>query len=150
MSICNESNLIVNEYGIFGLWRGATPNIARGCLVNFGELATYQYSKDLIKTNIGLEEGTQLHFASGLISGFAGAIRCTPADVVKSRLMKKDSRYSGVLNCFKQTIHVEGVAALYKGFIPIWLILVPWQIIFWTSYKKNEIIIWREKFLKVF
>ena len=118
------------------MWRGATPNIARGCLVNFGELTTYQYSKDLIKNNIGLEEGTPLHFTSGLISGFAGAICCTPADVIKSRLMKTNTEYKGIMDCFTKTVKNEGLLALYKGFMPVWLRLAPWQIIFWTSYEQ--------------
>lgn len=145
-TIYGECKLIIGEYGFLGLWRGATPNIARGCLVNFGELATYQYSKNLIKTNVGLEEGTPLHFMSGIISGFAGAICCTPADVVKSRLMKNNSQYTGVLNCFKQTVQTEGVTALYKGFVPIWLRLAPWQIIFWTSYERLRMIFGEKSF----
>jgi len=145
-SIYGESRLIINEFGFLGLWRGATPNIARGCLVNFGELATYQYSKNIIKNNFDLNEGTPLHFMSGLISGFAGALCCTPADVIKSRLMKKNSQYTGVLNCFKQTIQNEGILALYKGLFPIWLRLAPWQIIFWTSYEKLRVLLGEKNF----
>jgi len=144
-TIYGECKLIIGKYGFLGLWRGATPNIARGCLVNFGELATYQYSKNMIKDNFGVKEGTPLHFMCGIISGFAGAICCTPADVVKSRLMKNNSQYTGVLNCFKHTIQTEGVTALYKGFVPIWLRLAPWQIIFWTSYEKS-LMIFGDKF----
>ena len=28
------------------------------------------------------------------------------------------------------------MGALYKGFMPVWLRLAPWQIIFWTSYEQ--------------
>jgi len=139
-SIMNESKTIIKENGFFGLWRGATPNILRGCLVNFGELATYQISKDSMKNKFGLQEGTLLHFLSSISSGFAAAICCTPADVIKSRLMKKNSQYSGIFDCTKQTIQKEGILAMYKGFLPIWLRLAPWQIIFWTSYEKLRIL----------
>ena len=39
---------IHNENGIRGLWRGATPNISRAVLVNFGELATYESIEPII------------------------------------------------------------------------------------------------------
>ena len=135
-SIYYELKGIIKENGFYGLWKGATPNIMRGSLVNFGELATYQISKDNIKKNLNLDECSLLHFLSSLSSGFAGAICCTPADVIKSRLMKKNSEYSGIIDCTKKTILNEGIFAMYKGFIPIWLRLAPWQIIFWTSYEK--------------
>lgn len=134
-SICGTVNSIVKKNGIFGLWKGATPNISRAILVNFGELATYDFAKKKIKKTTGLKEGSILHFFSSIFSGFAGAICCTPADVIKSRLMKTDSPYNGVYDCLKKTVHNEGVCALYKGFIPIWLRLAPWQIIFWTTYE---------------
>ena len=139
-SIFHESKSIISEYGFVGMWRGATPNIFRGCMVNLGELATYQYSKNAIKESFNLNEGTLLHFISSISSGFAAAICCTPADVIKSRLMKKDSRYTGILDCIKNTIKQEGICAMYKGFVPIWLRLAPWQIIFWTSYEKLRIL----------
>lgn len=50
--------------------------------------------------------------------------------------MKTNSEYKGIIDCFTKTIKNEGLLALYKGFIPVWLRLAPWQIIFWTSYEQ--------------
>ena len=133
-------NSIVKNNGISGLWKGATPNISRAILVNFGELATYEFAKKQIKKTTTLKEGSILHFCSSVISGFAGAVCCTPADVVKSRLMKTNSPYNGVYDCIKKTLQSEGIFALYKGFLPIWLRLAPWQIIFWTTYERFRIL----------
>ena len=136
ISMFNTTQSIVKNNGICGLWKGATPNISRAVLVNFGELATYDYAKKKIKNKTGLKEGSLLHFSSSIFSGFAGAVCCTPADVIKSRLMKTESPYNGVYDCLKKTVKNEGILALYKGFIPIWLRLAPWQIIFWTTYER--------------
>ena len=136
LSIYKTIQSIIEKNGFIGLWKGATPNIARAILVNLGELATYDHSKKFIKNKTGLSEGPLIHFSSSICSGFSAAICCTPADVIKSRLMKTNSEYKGIIDCFTKTIKNEGLLALYKGFIPVWLRLAPWQIIFWTSYEQ--------------
>lgn len=49
LSIYNTTLSIIKKNGVIGLWKGCTPNIARAILVNFGELATYDTSKQFIK-----------------------------------------------------------------------------------------------------
>ena len=136
LSIYKTIQSIIKKNGFIGLWKGATPNIARAILVNLGELATYDHSKKFIKNKTGLSDSPLIHFSSSICSGFAAATCCTPADVIKSRLMKTNSEYKGIIDCFTKTIKNEGLLALYKGFIPVWLRLAPWQIIFWTSYEQ--------------
>ena len=136
LSIYKTIQSIIQTNGFIGLWKGATPNIARAILVNFGELATYDHSKKIIKNSTGLPDGPLIHFSSSICSGFAAAVCCTPADVIKSRLMKTNTEYKGIIDCFTKTIKNEGPLALYKGFMPVWLRLAPWQIIFWTSYEQ--------------
>ena len=136
LSIYKTIESIIQTNGFIGLWKGATPNIARAILVNFGELATYEYAKKFIKKKTQLHDGPLVHFSSSICSGFAGALCCTPADVIKSRLMKSKSEYNGIIDCLTKTVKNEGPFALYKGFTAVWLRLAPWQIIFWLSYEK--------------
>tara|TARA_B100001564_G_scaffold297285_1_gene263008 strand:- start:411 stop:1250 length:840 start_codon:yes stop_codon:yes gene_type:complete len=136
LSIYKTIQSIIQTNGFKGLWKGATPNIARAVLVNLGELATYDYAKKFIKKKTQLHDGPLIHFSSSICSGFAAAICCTPADVIKSRLMKTNSEYKGIIDCFSKTVKNEGPFALYKGFTAVWLRLAPWQIIFWLSYEK--------------
>lgn len=51
---------------------------------------------------------------------------------------KIDSRalYKGSIDCFIQTVRNEGFRALYKGFIPTWVRMGPWNIIFFISYEQ--------------
>lgn len=136
LSLYETSISIVKKNGVRGLWTGATPNIARAILVNLGELATYDHSKRFIKKNTLIPEGPLTHFISSFCSGFTAALCCTPADVIKSRLMKTNSEYNGIIDCFTKTVKNEGPLALYKGFTAIWLRLAPWQVIFWLSYEQ--------------
>ena len=137
---------IHNENGIRGLWRGVGPNVSRAVLVNLGELATYDQSKQFIKKNLHLEDNTPLHVMSSICSGFVASLCCTPADVIKSRVMQTNSPYKGMCDCLIRTVREEGIITLYKGFYPIWFRLAPWQLIFWVSYEKLRIISGLETF----
>ena len=137
---------IHNENGIRGLWRGVGPNISRAVLVNLGELSTYDQSKQFIKKNLYLEDNTPLHVMSSICSGFVASLCCTPADVIKSRVMQVNSPYTGMCDCLIRTVRDEGIITLYKGFYPIWFRLAPWQLIFWVSYEKLRIISGLETF----
>lgn len=61
----------------------------------------------------------------------------TPADVLKSRLMNQrvvDGRgalYRGMTDCAAQTVRHEGVFALWRGLLPVWLRMGPWSFTFW-------------------
>ena len=73
---------------------------------------------------------------SSICSGFIASLCCTPADVIKSRIMQTNSPYKGLTDCIYKTVTEEGILSLYKGFYPIWFRLAPWQLIFWVSYEK--------------
>lgn len=44
--------------------------------------------------------------------------------------------YKGSIDCFVQTVRNEGFRALYKGFIPTWVRMGPWNIIFFITYEQ--------------
>jgi solute carrier family 25 uncoupling protein 27 len=137
---------IYTENGIRGLWKGVGPNVSRAMLVNLGELATYDQSKQFIKKQLNLEDNTPLHVMSSICSGFVASLCCTPADVIKSRMMQTNSPYHGIGDCIFKTVSNEGILSLYKGFYPIWFRLAPWQLIFWVSYEKLRLVSGLETF----
>ena len=85
-----------------------------------------------------MEDSTKLHVISSIMSGFCSSLLCTPADVIKSRMMQYDSQYTNIVDCISQIIRKEGYISLYKGFFPIWFRLAPWQLTFWVSYEKSR------------
>lgn len=44
--------------------------------------------------------------------------------------------YTGTADCFIQTFKNEGFWAFYKGFIPTWVRMGPWNIIFFVTYEQ--------------
>lgn len=90
------------------------------------------------------------HFTSSFIASFGSAVASNPIDVIRTRLMNQKriafagvntaattSRiYTGSIDCAVQTVRNEGFRALYKGFIPTYLRMGPWNIIFFITYEQ--------------
>jgi len=132
---------IWKEAGFRGLWRGWAPNVQRGALVNLGDLTTYDSAKRFLLQNTNMLDGTGLHVLSSLMAGFTATVMGTPADVVKTRIMNQPTKngkglyYKSSVDCLRKTISNEGILALYKGFLPIWMRLGPWSLTFWVSFE---------------
>uniref|UniRef100_H0WGC1 Mitochondrial uncoupling protein 4 n=1 Tax=Otolemur garnettii TaxID=30611 RepID=H0WGC1_OTOGA len=134
---------ILAEGGIRGLWAGWVPNIQRAALVNMGDLTTYDTVKHYLVLNTPLEDNIMTHGLSSLCSGLVASILGTPADVIKSRIMNqpRDKLGRGLLyksstDCLIQAVQGEGFMSLYKGFLPSWLRMTPWSLVFWLTYEK--------------
>lgn len=125
------------EKGFAGMWRGVGPNVARAVSVNFGELATYDTAKGLVRSVTGLPDSLPVHVMSAVCSGFVACACSTPFDVIKTRMMGAEQGvYKGMVDCAVQTIKHEGVLKLYSGFLPGWARLGPWQFFFWVTYEQ--------------
>lgn len=144
--IASFVNIAQNE-GIKGLWRGVGPTANRAAVVCGVELPAYDVCKKYIIHYGLLDDNKLLHFISSFIAGLAGAIASNPIDVVKTRMMNQrklkivgagpvPAIYTGSVDCLLQTYRNEGFLALYKGFIPNWVRLGPWNIIFFMTFEQ--------------
>ncbi|KAF2620702.1 hypothetical protein F2Q68_00042374 [Brassica cretica] len=74
--------------------------------------------------------------------GSALAMGTTQESVVSltqlTRMMNQGEKgvYRSSYDCLVKTVRFEGVRALWKGFLPTWGRLGPWQFVFWVSYEK--------------
>ena len=135
---------IFRTEGVVGFYRGCWPAIQRAALVNLGELTTYDTAKSTFVLHLG--DNVFCHICSAICSGFVASICSTPADVAKSRIMNQVAAadgsvmYRGTLDCWRKVVTQEGPLALYKGFLPGWLRLAPWQLTFWITYEQLRIV----------
>ncbi|XP_028173362.1 mitochondrial uncoupling protein Bmcp [Ostrinia furnacalis] len=131
--------------GTRGLWRGVGPTSQRAAVIAAVELPAYDACKRRLLPALG--DSPANHFASSLLASLGSAVASTPLDVIRTRLMnqrkvkdhiaKPNERiYRGTIDCFLQTVRSEGGRALYKGFVPTWLRMGPWNIIFFLSYEQ--------------
>ncbi|KAL8595989.1 hypothetical protein ACOMHN_018301 [Nucella lapillus] len=150
--LCSFVKIYKTE-GVAGLWRGVGPTAQRAAVVAGVELPAYDLCKKHIIRSGFLGDTKETHFLSSFLAGLAGAIASNPIDVVKTRMMSQKKLkvspvgaaassgavqviYSSSMDCLLQTVKTEGVMALYKGFIPNWLRLGPWNIIFFMTYEQ--------------
>lgn len=134
-TMLQEVNKIWAERGIVGFYKGFQPAVLRGGLVNMGELAVYDLTKRNIIKHTPLNDTLPTHFLSAVCSGFFSSALSTPADVLKTRMMMKGGE-KNMIKCAKNILREEGLVAFYKGFIPAWARLAPWQLTFWVSYEQ--------------
>lgn len=133
---------IIHAEGFFGLWKGVSANVQRAFLVNMGELACYDHAKRFIIKNQICDDNIYAHTMSSIMSGLSATALSCPADVVKTRMMNQASaevnkiKYRNSYDCLVRTVRIEGLRALWKGFLPTWARLGPWQFVFWVSYEK--------------
>lgn len=130
--------------GFLGLFKGMNVNIIRAILVNAAELAFYDKSKSFFTSSayFQLDQNSVItHFASSCVAGFMGAVASSPADVVKTRYMnqlKGQEAYKGVIDCTMKLLRSEGPMVFYRGFIPLYLRIGPWNVAFFLSYEKYK------------
>ncbi|XP_046362660.1 kidney mitochondrial carrier protein 1-like [Haliotis rufescens] len=145
--LCAFLNIYRTE-GLPGLWRGVFPTAQRAATVAGVELPAYDICKRQIIHSGYLGDTKTTHFIASFLAGLAGAIASNPIDVIKTRLMNQKrlktavisdgvapAIYTSTTDCFVQTVKTEGIMALYKGFIPTWVRLGPWNIIFFMTYE---------------
>lgn len=131
--------------GFKGLYRGTAPNAQRTAVIAAAELSSYDSTKQYLLRTLKFEENIYVHIIASAVAGLCGAIATTPFDVIKSRMMSQkiskenknsDKIYKNSVDCFKKTIRNEGLMALYKGFIPSYLRIGPWAMVFFLTYEK--------------
>lgn len=117
---------ILREEGVRGLWRGATPTIARSMVANCVQLGTYDQAKETY-ANTGLkflQDGVVLHLVASTTSGYFYSLATLPIDLAKTRVQNQRPRpdgslpYTNIVQAMVKIASDEGVLALWKGFFP--------------------------------
>nr|CAD7456419.1 unnamed protein product [Timema tahoe] len=128
------------------VFQGVGPTSQRAAVIAAVELPVYDFCKQHLMTTFG--DRVSNHFISSFIASLGSAVASTPIDVVRTRLMNQRKLkttsggastlhiYSGSVDCLAQTVKNEGLLALYKGFIPTWVRMGPWNIIFFVTYEQ--------------
>ena len=127
--------IIKNIYktgGVRGFYYGWKPNVARAVTVNLGELVAYDTGKNYLLNY--MDDNIYCHGLASLHSGFWSTLLSAPSDVIKTRMMA-DSQHT-MIETASTIVKNEGFLSLWKGFIPIWCRLAPWQFVFWVTYEQ--------------
>ncbi|XP_030566944.1 mitochondrial 2-oxoglutarate/malate carrier protein-like [Drosophila novamexicana] len=112
---------IIREEGVFTLWRGCMPTVARAMVVNMVQLASYSQFKAAFKKH--MDEGLPLHIVASMCSGLLTTIASMPLDMAKTRIQNMKvvdgkAEYKGAIDVILKVVKNEGFLALWKGFTP--------------------------------
>ncbi|CAF1161062.1 unnamed protein product [Rotaria sordida] len=125
--------IMKNENGIRGLYKGATPNVVRAAMVTSTQLSTYDQSKRIMLRSGYFQDNSLTHIIASLFSGLIATTAVNPADVIKTRIMcdstSNNSLYKGPIDCVYKTMIREGPIAFMKGWLPNYLRLGPHTLV---------------------
>lgn len=119
--------MVTNE-GVGSVFRGVLPNTIRAVLMNASQLATYDLAKEGLLATGFFKEGTTLHFSASLIAGTVATTVCSPADVVKARVMNSNAGTDmpgSLVGKLQRAVQREGISFLFRGWTPAWIRLAP-------------------------
>lgn len=120
---------IVKSEGIWTLFRGLTPNLIRGVLMTASQVVTYDISKNFLVDCLSMDSlKKSTHFSASLMAGLVATTVCSPADVVKTRIMNAQGTSSGALSILTTAVKAEGPAFMFRGWLPSFIRLGPHTI----------------------
>lgn len=133
-SVFNALSRIGKEEGVRALWRGAVPTVGRAIVVSVAQLASYTQFRHFAKSQFGMGDGFNLHLVASIGSGLLTATASLPVDIAKTRIQNMkmiDAKpeYRGILDVLVKITRKEGFLALWRGYTPYVLRVVPQTIL---------------------
>jgi len=132
---------LIREEGIRGLARGIETNAFRAMLMNASQVGSY----DLFKTTLlarpipvidyQLHDNLLLHLISSSLTGTFATTVCSPADVLRSRIMAS-SGSTTVTQVLSQSFREEGIRFLFKGWTPAFIRMGPNTVLLFVFYEQ--------------
>lgn len=129
---------MVREEGFSSLFRGVVANSTRALLMNASQLASYDAFKNMFTDHFHFPDNIGTHFLSSLLAGFVATTICSPADVVKSRIMSAGGKMS-LIKIISTAQREEGILWMLRGWVPSFIRLGPQTIctmLFFEQHKK--------------
>lgn len=116
---------IITTEGIWALYTGVAPTVARASVLAAVEMSMYETLKLALARFFQLElTSVLLHIIAALVASFFSSLASCPFDMARSRLMNQpkgvDGRgllYDGPLDCMQKSVRKEGISVLWAGWL---------------------------------
>lgn len=136
LTVAQSIKLMIKEGGVKSLWRGNGTNVIKIAPESAIKFAAYEQIKRLVVGDTGKPIGMVERFAAGSSAGAIAQTCIYPLEVVKTRLaVMKTGQYKGMVDCLMKIYKKEGFIALYRGYLPNLLGIIPYAGIDLTIYE---------------
>ncbi|KAJ7480153.1 mitochondrial carrier domain-containing protein [Mycena galericulata] len=132
---------LAKEEGIRGLGRGLGTNTARAVLMNASQVGSYDFFKSALLRHSGamfnyqLKDNLLLHVSASLLAGTFATTVCSPADVMRTRIMSSSSDAS-FIHILTTSVREEGPRVLFKGWTPAFMRLGPNTVLLFVFFEQ--------------
>ena len=131
---------LARSHGVLSLWRGSEVLVARGALMSATQLATYDATKAWLR-HVGLVDGPLVHCIASLAASLTLTTAICPLDVTYTAFLAGPSlgrHYSSPLACARALVHEDGVRAMLRGWVPLWLRFLPSSVLTFLIYEQSR------------
>ncbi|KAF9473187.1 dicarboxylic acid transporter [Pholiota conissans] len=132
---------LIRTDGFQGLLRGIGTNTFRAVLMNMSQVGSYDFIKETLLAHplpvidYQFHDNLLLHLSSSCMAGMFATTICSPADVMRSRLMASSGNASFV-RVITRSFKDEGVRFLFKGWTPSFIRLGPNTVLMFVFYEQ--------------
>lgn len=121
---------ICKQESVSSLFRGLMPNLVRGVLMTASQVVTYDIAKSILVDGLRLDPSKKsTHFSASLMAGLVATTVCSPADVVKTRIMNAKGSSDSAATILTTAVKNEGVGFMFRGWLPSFIRLGPQTIV---------------------
>lgn len=126
------------EGGFATLLTGWKPNMVRGVLMTASQVVTYDMFKNYLVTSLGFDSTKNTtHFSASLLAGLVATTVCSPADVIKTRIMNSTSKQSqSAMQIFMTALKTEGPSFMFRGWLPSFTRLGPFTMLIFCTIEQ--------------
>jgi solute carrier family 25 uncoupling protein 8/9 len=137
---------VVQEDGVRGLWRGATPGMIRAAVLTASQCATYDSAKRHLAALTGLpDESLVLQTGCALLTGLASTTATQPVDVIKTHMFvtrrgatgaggsNTNTKNNGVVATAKHIYQLHGARGFLRGWTANYARLGPMTVLIFTT-----------------
>jgi len=132
---------LIREEKFRGLTRGIGPNTVRAMLLNASQVGSYEFiKKTFLARPIPLidyqfHDNLFLHLVSSSLASIFATTVCSPADVLRSRIMASSGNTTAT-QILSQSFREEGIRFLFKGWTPAFIRMGPNTVLLFVFYEQ--------------
>ncbi|KAI3403098.2 DIC1 [Candida oxycetoniae] len=121
---------VCKNEGVGSLFRGLSPNLVRGVLMTASQVVTYDGAKNVLIDLLHMDPSKKsTHFSASLLAGLVATTVCSPADVVKTRIMNSKGTGKSAFSILRSAVQNEGIGFMFRGWVPSFIRLGPHTIV---------------------